>query len=325
MVQKEKYQTLLKTENSFGYSSNQSDTVRAKALFSSIYDVHNHFFLDIEVDNFRANETNVAKKNIEQALKIVDKSKLLITFDRGYPSLEFFNWLINRDIKFLMRVKTSDYEKEKREMITDDEFVKLIHNKHRVKQIKDTYPEYHEEFKEQKETMVRFTKVKLNEENMEHLVSNLSLEEFNSQELKELYGNRWNIETSYNTIKNKLKIESFTGNLPQFILQDVYAQTVVYNQIQDMIYHANRKLEVTNNKKNLKHKYQINENKAIGLFKEKFIKIMLMASNKEYEIEYDQLIEDMTNFVSIIRKNRGSNPRKWSIVNKYKPNMKFSF
>ena len=52
---------------------------------------------------------------------------------------------------------------------------------------------------------------------------------------------------------------------------------------------------------------------------------MLMASNKDYEIEYDQLIEDMTNYVSIIRKNRATNPRKWSFVNKYKPNMKSSF
>jgi hypothetical protein len=325
MVQKVKYRIHLRIESFFGYSSNQTDTIRAKALFSSMYDVLNHFFIDIEVDKYTANETEMAKKNIEQALKIIDKNRLLVTFDRGYPSMEFFNWLIKRDIKFLMRVKSAHYAKEKGEMITDDEFVKLIHNKHRVKQIKDTYPEYHEEFKKQKETIVRFTKIKLNEHNMEYLVSNLSLEEFNSQELKELYGNRWNIETSYNTIKNKLKIESFTGNLPQFILQDVYAQTVVYNQIQDMIYHANKKLEVTNGKKNLKHKYQVNENKAIGLFKEKFIKIMIMASNREYEKEYDKLIEDMANYVSIIRKNRGSNPRKWSVVNKYKPNMKYSF
>ena len=46
---------------------------------------------------------------------------------------------------------------------------------------------------------------------------------------------------------------------------------VVYNQIQDILY-TGRKI-----KKSLKgNEYKINEGKAIGVFKEKYIKIMLL-------------------------------------------------
>ena len=74
---------------------------------------------------------------------------------------------------------------------------------------------------------------------------------------------------SYNSIKNKLKIEEFTGNLPQFIYQDIYTQIVVYNQIQDMLYTGRK--EIKSSKGN---EYKINEGKAIGIFKEKIEKVI---------------------------------------------------
>lgn len=102
------------------------------------------------------------------------------------------------------------------------------------------------------------------------------MEEFSIKELKELYGNRWKIEESYDSIKNKLRIESFTGNLPIFIYQDVYAQIFVYNQLQDMIYTGNKELVASNKGRNLKLEYKINENKAIGIYKEQYIRILLI-------------------------------------------------
>ena len=309
----------------FGYQKTKSETNRARAMFSGIYDVDNHFYLDMEVDKYSCDEVDIAKRNIEETLKILANHKLIITFDRNYPSFEFLDWLIKKKVKFLMRMASYIFKDEKKEMKTDDEYVDIKHTKMRSYHIKKKNSKYYEEFIKQNSTKVRFTKVKLNQEAEEYLVSNLSMDEFNSKELKQIYGNRWNIETSYNSIKNKLKIESFTGNLPQFVLQDIYAQTVVYNQIQDMIYHANQKLKTKNKAKNLKHGYQINENKAIGLFKEKFIKIIISSLNNQNKNEYDDLINEMTRYVSIVRKGRPASPRKWNVSNKYKPNMKSSF
>lgn len=66
---------------------------------------------------------------------------------------------------------------------------------------------------------LRVTKIKINENLNECLVSNLDTNESTKEDLKEIYAKRWEAENSYNSIKNKLKIEEFTGNLPQFIYQ----------------------------------------------------------------------------------------------------------
>lgn len=129
---------------------------------------------------------------------------------------------------------------------------------------------------------MRITKVEINEQTTEYLISNLDKSEFDKEDLKEIYGKRWQVEISYNSIKNKLKIEEFTGNLPQFIYQDNYAQIVVNNQIQDMLYTGRK--EIKSKKRN---EYKINEGKAIQIFKEKYIKIMLIENKEKAVKELD--------------------------------------
>lgn len=81
----------------------------------------------------------------------------------------------------------------------------------------------YEKIKDKKGIILRITKIEIDNKKEECLISNLSKEEFSEKDLKEIYEKRWKIENSYNSIKNKLKIESFSGNLPQFIYQDIYA------------------------------------------------------------------------------------------------------
>lgn len=73
------------------------------------------------------------------------------------------------------------------------------------------------------------------------------------------------------------------------------------------------------------NEYKINEGKAIGIFKEKYIKIMLIKDRRKAIKELDLLEKEMERYVSIIRKNRRSNTRKWSPSNKYRTNYKTSF
>jgi IS4 transposase len=68
---------------------------------------------------------------------------------------------------------------------------------------------------------------------------NLLKEEFDTKDITNLYERRCGIEVSYNTLKNKIKIESFTGFLPSFVYQDFFAQTFIYNILQDTLYNNN--------------------------------------------------------------------------------------
>jgi IS4 transposase len=87
-------------------------------------------------------------------------------------------------------------------------------------------------------------KVKISDKTDEVLLTNLLKEEFDTKDITNLYGRRCGIELSYNTLKNKIKIESFTGFLPSFVYQDFFAQMLIYNILQDALHLANSKLNV---------------------------------------------------------------------------------
>lgn len=309
-----------KNRKVFGSEENQYKRNTARALISGIYDVENHFFLNVQINRTDSKEINLAKENIVEGSKIIGKNKEILIFDRNYPSMEFFNWLEENEKKFVMRLSSNDYIKERESMKSNDEEKNIEYTYARLNKIKKLNNAMYEKIKDKKGITLRITKIRIDNKKEEYLISNLSKEDFTEEDLKEIYEKRWKIESSYNSIKNKLKIESFSGNLPQFIYQDIYAQIVVYNQIQDML-NTGRKI-----KKTLKGKeYKINEGKAIGLFKEKYIKIMLINDVAEAIKELEKLEKEMEKYTSRIRKGRKSNIREWKPSNKYRTNYKTSF
>lgn len=318
-----------KNREYFGYQKNQnSDSNQpARAITSGIYDLNNKFYLDIQLDKYLTSEIDLAKKNIEQMMKTISNQKIIVILDRGYISLEFLLWLNERNIKYLFRLGSDKFKKEVTETKTQDEFVNIKHTYPRLQNIRKRYPEEAKKLEELEQTKVRITKknIKTKEGKNEEIriLSNLEFDEFNSEEILKLYLERWNIEESYDNMKNKLKSESFTGNLPIIIEQDLYAQMLLYNQVLDMVNESNERLK--EKKKKTKLEYQININKAIGLFKDEFIKIILIEDDKKSSDAYDKLMDEMTNYVSSIRPNRPSNPRKFNNHNKYRTNMKPSY
>lgn len=310
----------------FGKTKNQhsKDRQPARALISTIYDINNQFYLDVEIDKYSSSEKTLAKNNLEGALKIVD-NEMIVIFDRNYASLEMFLWLNEHNIKYIMRLTDKFYKKEIDDMLSDDEIIYLQHTYPRLQNLRKNYPQETKKLEELKETKIRCTKIKLETGTEEVILSNLDINEFDKEEIKELYKQRWNIETSYDCIKNKLKIESFTGILPILIKQDIYSQILVYNQLQDMIYTGNNKLKEKQKDKNLKLEYKINENIAVGIFKNELIRILLIKDDKESNRQYEELMNEMTNYTTAIRKGRPSQPRLFNRANKYRTNMKSSF
>lgn len=92
-----------------------------------------------------------------------------------------------------MRLQGKDYKEEKEKMEQEDEIVELKYHKGRLKSIKKKYPEAYEEIKDKSGKEYRFTKIEINEQTTEYLISNISKEEFSKNELKEIHGNRWKI------------------------------------------------------------------------------------------------------------------------------------
>jgi len=155
-----------KNREVFGSEGNQYKRNTARALISGIYDVENHFFVNVQINRTDSNEINLAKENIVEGNKIIGKNKEILIFDRNYPSIEFFNWLEENEKKFVMRLSSNDYIKERENMKSKDEEKNIEYTCARLnkikksnnllyEKIKDKLPELSEERKQITEAVVK--------------------------------------------------------------------------------------------------------------------------------------------------------------------------
>jgi hypothetical protein len=187
----------------------------------------------------------------------------LLIFDRGYPSIEFFYYLIKKDVKFIIRLGKNQYKSEKSSMKTNDEFIDIELNELRLKHIED---------KKIKDTLskkgtlrLRISIITLSNGEKEYLISNLCFDEATSNDLKHLYSKRWEIEKSFDVLKNKLYMENISGYSKIAVEQDFFAQILVHNIIQDIKNEGDRILEENRRKKERQEKMyeSLKKNKKI--------------------------------------------------------------
>lgn len=124
----------------FGIAKNGKQCTIVRSLISVAYDIVNGFCLDLQIGKVNASEPQLAKDNI-QMLKRIYKDKCIIIFDRGYPGIEFYRYLEENNIKFIMRTSSNDYKKEKQDMLSNDEKVQLMHIYGRLAKIKQKHLE----------------------------------------------------------------------------------------------------------------------------------------------------------------------------------------
>lgn len=308
---------------SFGECGNNHSNGEVRALVSGIFDVFNHFFLDLQIGSVKTSESDLAKQNIYALKNILPNYNIIVVFDRGYPSIELIHFLEKNEIKYLFRLSCNDYKKERELMVTKDESVKLMHTNPRLTKIKKNHPEVIEELKADKYTQTRIISSKLPSGNELGLMTNLP-EKYSGKEIENLYFKRWEIEKKYHTLKNKMKFESITGKATLYVYQDFWAQIVIYNMIQDVLHASNRNIEKDLASHQYKYPIKINENMAIGLFKEKFIKLLIEPSDRIREKKLLQLQEEIKKYIVPVR-NLKSHARKHNLSNKYQNNQKSSF
>ena len=286
-----------KSKDTFGRVKAKEGESIPRTSVSMCYDVLNGYIIDVIPEKYRSNEIYMAKRHMRKDQEITENYNSIYIMDRNYVSLDFLAFLQKRGIKFLSRLNLGYYTKETENMKTRDEIVEISHTKERMKR---KYFEDEETRKYAKENKieVRILKYILKTGEEEYLITNLK--EFSYEELFEIYGKRWNIETLYNSLKNKLQIEKFTSSKEEIIKQDIYASTLVYNMVQTMKNEAKEDIE----QKKYKYEMKINENISIGLFKNEMIYIMLEDNDKKRVKRYDRLCKKILKYKIPIRKDR---------------------
>jgi hypothetical protein len=305
------------TQNYFGYAENQHKLKTARALALGLYDLENEIMISSTLGHYNDSERELAEICIEKMLQY-DNSNIrnLIVFDRGYPSFKLIMYLNSINIDFVMRTNINLF-KEYENMKTEDEIVDFeIKGKRKW----DLKGKHGLDIGEDSTLQLRVLKVILKSGECEMLITNvLEKEKLLYNEIVEIYGKRWGIETSFDELKNKLEIENFSGKKPIVIKQDFHATILIYNIAALFKNEAEDQLK-ENRGKTQKYDYKINKNVLFSKVRYKLIKLILEPNRKKKEKMFDNILIEIKHNIVPIRKNR-NNPRdKSENRNKYSQN-----
>lgn len=275
----------------YGETKNQTNTTIVQARCSVIYDVLNKYVLEGTLAPLKQGERELALDHLTHC-KLND----LVLYDRGYPSYDFVYEHTIRNLNYLMRVKTSfsqltiDFEKSKKKSL-----------------IVEIYPGKNAKIAEKQYTKncpikVRLIRVALAKGQVEILMTSLmDSNTYPTSLFKQLYFKRWGVETFYDELKNKLKVEHFSGYSNQTIQQDFKAalfisnvQTLLVSELED---------ELKENNQGKKYDYKINTNVSYGLLKNRVVTLFLDKQPTDVDI-----VEELKNLFKShlvpIRNNR---------------------
>ena len=274
----------------------------ATAGISGLYDVLNSIIISCSVERGNHNEMEAAYKQLRDAPEAIGDRKTIITLDRGYPSLPYFNKMLKEDQKFVVRLSRADYPREQDTMTTDDENVEVKITSQRM--LKHIGKPYEQELRDAGSIMMRFVKIRLEGGEMECLATNLAPSEFSTEEICRIYGFRWGIETVFGMLKNNLELGNFTGTKPLLIEQDIHACVYLCNVAMDMAIQGQMDLEESGKNAGRKHKMAVNKSYAIGIIKDSLLKALLEPNADKQEMLFFMMVEEIRSVVEPVRPGR---------------------
>ena len=223
-----------------------------------------------------------------------DTYPAIVIADRGYESYNVFAHIQEKDWKFLIRVK--DFNTHRNSGIIDgldlpdeevfdfdidlnltykqtNEAKELLKDRNHYKHLKngrrfDYLPSKNKKHEPLKMYNLKFRVVrfKISEDSYEVILTNLDKQSFPISVIKELYGKRWGIETSFRKLKYTVGLLYFHSKKVDFIFQEIYARLIMYNFFELII------SSTVVQKKQRKYEYMINFSVAAHICRELFLK-----------------------------------------------------
>ncbi|WP_258112653.1 IS4 family transposase [Alicyclobacillus sp. SP_1] len=306
------------TQRQYGYVTNKMKNFKlARALSSHLYDVENRLAVSTTIGRYDTNERVLAKANIEKMLTLIPETspyETVVLFDRGYPSIEFIHYLMQRRVHFVMRVSTW-FCKEIMQTQTMDEIAQLRITKERAKELrKQRTP-----VPEGTVLPIRVVKLPLSTGETELLITDLREDKLSQAEMGDIYFKRWGIETHFKALKYQFEVENFSGETPTAIEQDFHATTLLSNMASVIEQDALEEVQAQNSGRKYEE-YKINHNILVGKLKNKLVEVILEDDDEKRSAIYRRLLHELTRNIVPVIKGR-THPRKTRPgANKYAKN-----
>lgn len=245
---------------------------------NTIYDLNNHKYLDAEIQSIHQRDEREALRIMLNRLHSEEPEKIIVIADRGYTGLNIFDFIEKKHMKYLIRTKAPISNKMLYgiEIPDTEEFditvtLYLTHSLKMAKKRKDQKLHFIPKRERTKKLGIedihilklRIVKFALKTNSYEYLVTNLPQEEFDSKQLRELYGMRWGIESSYKELKFAAGLINFHAKKREYIMQEIWARLTLYNYSEAVALRIT--VQRLQNKASAKCKYQLNYTTALYL------------------------------------------------------------
>ena len=256
-------------EEIYGQTKNQTNTYIVQAKACVLYDLLNEICINGVLSSIDTDERTQAKQLLEHC-----QANDLIIYDRGYPSFELIYEHYQKNLHFLMRMPL-DFSQVVKDFVASGKTSQIVEIKPGQKKSFENKP-----YTKSSTLKIRLLRITLNGGGIEVLATSLlDSKHYGNEVFKELYFKRWKIETYYDELKNKLKIEEFSGYSNQSILQDFYSTLFVSN-IQTLIENEiNEEIEKESETKNIKYQYKINTTLSYGFMKDRILELFFTKND----------------------------------------------
>ena len=202
----------------------------------------------------------------------------LIIYDRGFASFDFMYEHKEKQLDFVIRMRL-DFSLVVKDFVAGGKASQVL----AMQPGKNTNLQG-KIYDKDTSLIVRLLRIVLPGGEIEVLATSLEDEiQYKNEIFKDLYFERWKIETYYDELKNKLKIEEFSGYSNQSILQDFYATLLVSNIQSLIVGELNEELQEKKDKK--KYIYKVNTSLSYGFLKDRIIGLLFSNSDMNKAIE----------------------------------------
>ena len=274
---------------------------QVQALVSCVYDLLNGIIVDTRFAHCKSSERDAAKDMIT-SFQLAQVENPVFIMDRGYPSAELIDAIMNAGHKFIMRCPKGFLRGMKLPEMDNTLEHKFSKLKHSLK--------------------IRVVKIQLSSKETQCLITNILDSQITPDDFKWAYQKRWGIETKYNDVKNKLQIECFTGYSPVTVLQDFYATMFLANLAGVLEYDLHEEIEAAHFSPENLYTYKMNITMAISELKKSVVDMLSTTSRIRRECLYIKMASRLQKAVVPERKNRSEKREKKHNSMKYPNNFR---
>ena len=257
-------------------------------------DVLNDRIVEAEFGPLSGDERSMAKEHIRKLKDRIRMEDTVFLFDRGYPSKELIEAILQANAHFIMRVRRKfNLDVDAAPMGSSV----IILDGIRVRAVKFILPS------SQTETLIA------------------DLFDMEESVFQELYFLRWSVEEKYDVVKNKLELPNFTGRTVNVLYQDFWISMLLANAASVAKAEADGKVQTKRAGKANQYQYQTNVNNAIASLRNRFANAVFCPDPSLRASRVDAIIREIA--ASVVPKRPDRNvPRKKARKAKYHHNKK---